>query len=242
MMKYAIDLHIHTCLSPCGDIDMTPNNIVNMSGIKGLDIIAVTDHNAAGNCAAVIEAASGSDLMVVPGMELCTADEIHLLCYFPDTDTALGFQDEVFKNLLPVKNREDVFGRQIYMNSLDEETGTEDRFLIGASMIPTLDAILMARSMGGAVLPAHVDRESFSMLNTFGFIPEEYGFKYLECSRNCQLDSFLRERADLRRYDFIRNSDAHYLQDILERESWLELEEKSVECLLDRINGITADK
>ena len=165
-MKYAIDLHIHTCLSPCADDDMTPNNIVNMSRIKGLDIIAITDHNAAGNCAAVLEAAGGSGLLVVPGMELCTADEIHLLVLFSDTDTAIGFQEQVFRNLLPVKNREDVFARQVYMNSFDEETGTEDRFLIGACMICTQDAILMARSMGGAVLPAHVDRESFSMLQT----------------------------------------------------------------------------
>ncbi|NLW02592.1 MAG: PHP domain-containing protein [Clostridiaceae bacterium] len=237
-MKYAIDLHIHTCLSPCADDDMTPNNIVNMSRIKGLDIIAITDHNAAGNCAAVLEAAGGSGLLVVPGMELCTADEIHLLCYFPDTDTAIGFQEQVFRNLLPVKNREDVFARQVYMNSFDEETGTEDRFLIGACMISTQDAILMARSMGGAVLPAHVDRESFSMLQTFGFIPEEYGFKYLECSKDCNLDSFLQEREDLGHRGFIRSSDAHRLQDILERESWLELEEKSVGCLLDKINGI----
>jgi len=240
MMKCAIDLHIHTCLSPCADDDMTPNNIVNMSRIKGLDIIAVTDHNATGNCAAAIEAAAGSELLVVPGMELCTAEEIHLLCYFPDTDTALGFQDEVFKNLLPMKNREDVFGRQIYMNGLDEETGTEDRFLIGACMISTHDAISMARRMGGAVLPAHVDRESFSMLYTFGFIPEEYGLRYLECSKNCSLESLLEERKELERYGFVRSSDAHRLVDILERESWLELGEKSVRCLLDTINGTFA--
>jgi PHP domain. len=238
-MKLAVDLHIHTCLSPCADDDMTPNNIVNMSLLKGLDIIAVTDHNAAGNCEAVIEAAGDSGLLVVPGMELCTADEIHLLCFFPGTGLAKSFQDEVFKHLLPVKNREDVFGRQIYMNSLDEETGTEDRFLIGACSIPTHDAISKVREMGGAVLPAHVDRQSFSMLYNFGSIPEEYGLKYLECSKFCTLDLLLHEREDLRRYSFIRSSDAHRLGDILERESWLELEEKSIKCLLDKINGIS---
>ncbi len=237
MMKCAIDLHIHTCLSPCADDDMTPNNIVNMSRIKGLDIIAITDHNAAGNCAAAMEVAGDDDLLVVPGMELCTAEEFHLLCYFPDTETALAFQNEVFKHLLPVKNREDVFGRQIYMNSLDEETGTEDRFLAGACMIPATDAIAMVRGMGGAVLPAHVDRESFSMLNTFGAIPEEYDFAFLECSKNCNLESLLQCREELRRYRFIRSSDAHYLWDILERESWLELEEKSVACFLDTLNS-----
>lgn len=241
-MRYAIDLHIHTCLSPCADDDMTPNNIINMSRIKGLDIIAITDHNSAGNCVSVLEAAGGGDLLVVPGMELCTAEEIHLLCYFPDAALAADFQNEVYRNLLPVRNREDVFGRQIYMNSLDEETGTEDRFLAGACMISTADAISMVRSLGGAVLPAHVDRESFSMLYTFGSIPEEYGLKYLECSKRCQLDSFLQGREDLERYEFIRSSDAHYLQDILERESWLELEERSVKCFLERISGLCTNR
>jgi len=236
-MRCAIDLHIHTCLSPCADDDMTPNNIVNMSRIKGLDIIAITDHNATGNCAAAMEVAGDDELLVVPGMELCTAEEFHLLCYFPDADTALAFQNEVFRHLLPVKNREDVFGRQIYMNSLDEEIGTEDRFLAGACMLSAADAIDMVRGMGGAVLPAHVDRESFSMLYTFGTIPEEYDLTFLECSKNCNLESLLQSREDLRRYSFIRSSDAHYLWDILERESWLELEEKSVACFLDTLNS-----
>ena len=242
MMKYAIDLHIHTCLSPCADDDMTPNNIVNMSRIKGLDIIAITDHNAAGNCAAVLEVSGDGELLVIPGMELCTAEEIHLLCYFPDAAAADTFQAEVFKNLFPFRNREDVFGKQIYMNSLDEEIGTEDRFLVGACRLAASDAISMVRDMGGAVMPAHVDRESFSMLYTFGSIPEEYGFRYLECSGNCRIDSFQQGRGDLTSYDFIRSSDAHYLHDILERESWLELEEKSVECLLDKLNSIAAKK
>lgn len=241
-MKLAVDLHIHTCLSPCADDDMTPNNIVNMCRLKELDIIAITDHNAAGNCTAVIEVAGDSGPVVVPGMELCTADEIHLLCFFPDVKSALNFQDEVFGKLLPVKNREDVFGRQIYMNDMDEEIGTEERFLAGACMIPTSDAICIVREMGGAVLPAHVDRQSFSMLYTFGVIPEEYGLKYLECSKHCRLDLFLQERKDLGSYGFIRSSDAHFLGDILERESWIELEEKSVQCLLDKLNGLARRK
>lgn len=237
MMKCAIDLHIHTCLSPCGDDDMTPNNIVNMARIKGLDIIAITDHNAAGNCAAAMEVAMDGGPVVVPGMELCTSEEFHLLCYFPDAAAAADFQHEVFRSLLPIKNREDIFGRQIYMNSLDEETGVEARFLAGACTLSAADAIDRVRGMGGAVVPAHVNRESFSMLNTFGSIPADYNLKYLEYSKNCCLESFLNDHDELRRFSFIRSSDAHFLQDILERESWLDLEEKSVKCLLDKLNG-----
>lgn len=241
-MKYAVDLHIHTCLSPCADNDMTPNNIVNMSMLKGLDIIAITDHNAAGNCASTMEVASDGKLLVIPGMELCTAEEIHLVCYFPDVIRANHFQNIVFDHLLPVSNREDVFGKQIYMNSQDQETGTEDRFLIGACMLGTSEAIDLVRSLGGAVIPAHVDRDSFSMLNTLGSIPEEYRLRYLEISKDCCLESFLQDKEDLARHEFIRSSDAHYLQDILERESWLELEEKSVACLLDKVNNVNPEK
>ena len=131
-MKCFIDLHIHSCLSPCAEEDMTPNNIVNMSVLKGLDIIGVTDHNSAKNAAAVFEAGKRAGLVVVPGMELCTLEEVHLLCLFKNLEDVENFQDIVYGNLPPIKNREDIFGSQIIMNSRDEITGQEEILLSGA--------------------------------------------------------------------------------------------------------------
>ncbi len=231
-MKYWIDLHLHTCLSPCADEDMTPNNIVNMALIKGLDIIAITDHNSAHNTGAVIRLGNQAGLLVVPGMELCTSEEIHLVCLFPDLTQVLAFEKTVYENLSPIKNREDIFGSQIIMDESDQEIGREERLLSGACNLDTETALRLVRGLGGAVLPAHVNRESYSMLNTLGVIPEEYDFRFLECSKNCNLQDFLQNHPELENYSFLRSSDAHFLQDILEQDVSLELTEKSVDALL----------
>ncbi|MGI6085044.1 MAG: PHP domain-containing protein [Acetivibrionales bacterium] len=231
-MKYWVDLHIHSCLSPCAEEDMTPNNIVNMALIKGLDIIAVTDHNSAGNLKAVIEAGNRQGLLVIPGMELCTAEEIHLICLFPELKKALSFEKLVYEHLNPIENREDIFGSQIIMDNNDNEIGRESRLLAGASTLNVETAIKSVKNLNGVVIPAHVDRRYCSMLNTLGAIPAEYGFIYLEISKNCMLEDFLREYPSLESYQFIRSSDSHFLCGLLEQEVALDLEEKTSESLL----------
>ncbi len=235
-MKTWIDLHIHSCLSPCAEEDMTPNNIVNMALLKGLDMIAVTDHNSAGNVSAAMEAGRRAGLIVVPGMELCVSEEFHLICLFPDLSGALAFQEEVYQLLSPLKNREDIFGSQIRMDADDQEIGREDRLLSGACGMDSETAIRLIRKLGGVVLPAHVNRESFSMLNTLGAIPSEYGFHHLECSKSCKLNEFLGEHPDLKQYPFLRSSDAHFLWDILEQEVCLDLPDKTISALLQYLS------
>lgn len=237
-MKCYYDLHMHTCLSPCGDDDMTPNNIVGMAMLKGLDIIAITDHNTIGNCAAVMEAARNQgDLVVVPAMELCTTEEIHLLCYFPDLFKATYFQKELKRFLPAIKNREYIFGRQIYMDSEDRETGLEEGFLAGATTLDAEAAIKLVRTLGGAAVPAHVDRESFSMLYTLGTIPKEYGLHYLECSRRCEPATFIYGHQTLADHGWLRSSDAHILGDINERHHFMELQNRSAHALIERLNA-----
>ncbi|MCX7772602.1 MAG: PHP domain-containing protein [Clostridia bacterium] len=231
-MKCWVDLHVHSCLSPCADDDMTPNNIVNMAVLKGLDIIAVTDHNAVHNSEALISCGQRAGLVVIPGMELCTSEEIHLICLFRDINRAEKFQDHVFKSLPPVLNREDIFGSQIIMDADDNETDREPRLLSGASGLDAETAIKLVRELDGVIIPAHVNRESFSMLNTLGAIPLEYGFRFLECSKNCDLPAFKVKHPELEAYKWVKSSDAHFLWDILEQEFWLDLEEKSAEALL----------
>lgn len=231
-MKYWVDLHIHTCLSPCAEEDMTPNNIVNMALLKGLDIIAITDHNSAKNLEAVIEVGNRQGLLVMPGMELCTAEEIHLVCLFPELEAALCFERLVYGNLYPIENREDIFGTQIIMDSEDNEIGREARLLSGASRLDTETALKAVRDFNGIVYPAHVDRQSYSMLNTLGAIPSEYNFKYLELSKNCFINDFISENSSLNSYQYIRASDSHFLCDLLEQEIAFDIKERTVESLM----------
>lgn len=236
-MKYWVDLHIHSCLSPCAEDDMTPNNIVNMALIKGLDIIAVTDHNSVRNVKAVMDAGERNGLLIVPGMELCTSEEIHLVCLFPEYEKALSFESNVYDSLPPITNRENIFGAQIIMDSYDNEIGRETRLLSGACGLDIETSINLVRELNGVVIPAHINRQSYSILNTLGSIPSEYGFKYLEYSKNCYLEKLLMEYPELNSYDFIRTSDAHFLSDILEKEVALDLPDKSIKNLFSILSN-----
>ena len=231
-MRVWVDLHIHSCLSSCAENDMTPNNIVNMALIKGLDVIAITDHNSAKNIEAVMQVGQRAGLLVVPGMELCTAEEIHLVCLFATAEATLSFQDYVYNNMNPIDNREDIFGPQILMDSYDNEIGRETKLLSAACNLDVQTAIESVRELGGAVIPAHVNRQSYSMLNTLGAIPNEYGFEYLECSENCNLELFLQEHKELKGYKFIKSSDAHFLSHISEQEVFFDIEEKSIKSIV----------
>ena len=129
-MKYYYDLHIHSSLSPCGDEDMTPNNIVNMAILKGLDIIAVTDHNAAGNVEVIMKRGARKQLIVVPGIEIESAEDVHILALFPDLDSCLATERSVREALPFIKNRAEIFGRQLLMDEADEITGDVENLLI----------------------------------------------------------------------------------------------------------------
>lgn len=236
-MKYAVDLHIHSALSPCGDNDMTPNNIVNMALIKGLDVIAVTDHNSASNLKAIGRCALKSGILFIPGMEVETSEEIHIVCLLPSIDAALELQKCVYNALPEIRNREDIFGKQLIMDENDEIIGEESRFLITATSIDSYELVSIVRKLGGAVMPAHVDRPSYSMLSSFGMIPEDLSLAYLEISRKCDEFAYKAEKPELDSFRLIKSSDAHYLGDILERESLLELDKLSVQAVIDQLNS-----
>lgn len=224
-MKYAYDFHIHTALSPCGDNDMTPNNIVNMALLKELDIIAITDHNSCENAAAVMKVAEGSDLIVIPGMEIETSEEIHMVCLFPDIISAYQMQEIVYEHLPPLENRVSIFGEQLILNDQDDIIGENKRLLLTATSLSIYDVVKYVRQFNGVAIPAHIDRSSYSVLSNLGWIPEDLDVHTLEVSKNVDL-----EKAKLKysQYNVIRSSDAHYLQDIFEREQFLELESKTI--------------
>ena len=129
------DFHFHSCLSPCGDEAMTPATIAGMCKLSGLDVAALTDHNTCGNCPAFCEAAEAYGLLAIPGMELCTLEEVHVVCLLPDLERAMAFQAEVYRRMDGRANDPAIFGRQLLMDADDHVVGEEERLLSGATTI-----------------------------------------------------------------------------------------------------------
>ena len=210
-MKLYYDLHIHTCLSPCAQMDMTPGNICAMARLNGLNIIAVTDHQTAGNLGAVAACAAREGLLFLPGLEVCTEEEVHLLCYFETVKAAEEMGAWCHRHLPDIKNRPDYFGEQAFVNSEDEITGHEDKLLLMA-LDQSLDEVcLMVRSLGGVPVPAHINRGNNGLLTALGMIPKEEKFTALEVAENLPL-------IDLDgHYHILYSSDAHTLGAISQR-------------------------
>lgn len=221
-MKLFYDLHIHSALSPCGDNDMTPNNIVNMSIIKGLDVIAIADHNSAGNVRATMEVA-GDNILVVPAMEVTTSEEVHALCYFPDIDSAEDMSDFIHSHLPDIKNRTDIFGNQYYMNSEDEVIREEEKLLVSATDLSIYDVAEETKKRGGIMVPAHIDRDSYSVLANLGFMPPDL------ITGAVEITDKNRERlsSEYEKYAIITDSDAHYLENISEPKHQLDILNKN---------------
>lgn len=227
-MKLYYDLHIHSALSPCGDEDMTPNNIVNMAYIKGLDIIAVSDHNSCKNARAVMEAGKGV-IKVVPGMEVTTAEEVHTLCLFPDIDSAEDMSEFVRTKMSGIKNQPEIFGRQLIMNSEDEIIGEEENLLVNAVNMDIYEVSAETKKRGGLFIPAHIDKSSYSVTANLGFLPPDLYVDGLEITAR-GLETFGKQYAD---FGIITDSDAHYLEDISECERFIDEENKNTQKILE---------
>ncbi len=234
MKKLFCDLHIHSCLSPCGDSLMTPNNIVGMAFIKQLDVIAVCDHNSAENLPAIAEAAQMMNVLLLPGMELTTREEAHMLCYFRDVQTCLAFSRKIREHLPPIPNNEKFFGRQQIMNAQDEEIGTEERLLISALDLSFEQCERLIHEAGGLCVPAHINRGSNGVLGALGFLPPGARYDALEVSR-----AVAPPLIDIQSYRILHSSDAHYLENILEPEFSIDACERSVNAVFDAISGIS---
>ncbi|WP_207639967.1 PHP domain-containing protein [Fervidicella metallireducens] len=232
-----MDFHIHSALSPCGDNDMTPNNIINMAKLKGLDAIAITDHNSCENVAACVEVGIKNNIIVIPGMELQTKEDVHSLCLFKSVEDAMEFQNYVYSNLTYKLNKHDVFGQQLICDINDEIVGINERMLLLSSEISFDDAFYSVKELGGVFIPAHVDRDSYSVITSLGFIPDYLGIKCLEYNSEQKLRNLISSGIIKDNYKFIQSSDAHYLQDILESVFSIEVSEYSVKSILNYLNN-----
>ena len=211
------DLHIHSCLSPCADDDMTVNNIIRMSMLNGLNLVALTDHNTAKNCPAFLKAAVRLGQNALPGMELCTAEEVHIVCLFPNLPLAMGFDRYVESRLPKIPNKKEIFGRQLLLDEQDRITGELPNLLITATTISIDEVPALVRRFRGIAFPAHADRDSYSILSMLGFILPQWGFRAVEL---IQPTAFLQsKRADrVQGLHILQNSDAHNLWSIKDQD------------------------
>ena len=218
MSTYRCDLHIHSCLSPCGDEDMTPGNIVGMALLNGLNIVALTDHNSTKNCPAFFKIAKAHGVIPVAGMELTTSEDVHAVCLFRDLESAMSFGEYVDNHRFNIKNEPDIFGRQLIMDENDEVCGEEEHLLINASYLSLDDAYREVSSRGGVCYPAHIDRSSNGIISMLGDFPPEPHFTAFELNNETSLQGCLAKYPILteRSLVHVASSDAHYLTDISE--------------------------
>ena len=232
-MEITCDLHIHSALSPCALEDMTPNNIVNMALLEELTAIAVTDHNSCDNAEAVMKAALGTGLVVIPGMEVQTHEDIHVVTLFPDIESAYAMQKHVYESLPAMKVPAKIRSKQLLMDDEDEVVGQLER-LLGFSCGLTLEeTVTLAKSYGGIAIPAHIDRKSFSVLASLGFLPEDLPLTTLEVSMYSETDEY---KEKYPQYRIITDSDAHELGHIGMVRNTLKVETVSANGILRVLN------
>ena len=212
-MKLYYDFHIHSCLSPCGDDDSTPNNIVNMALIKGLNAIAVSDHNTGRNCPAVMAVGKKSGLVVLPAMELTTSEDIHILCLFEEYAELERLEAHLQKTRLKIRNKREIFGKQQILNENDEPVGEIEDLLIVSSGISVEEVAKLVKGYGGIPIPAHIDKQSNGLIGVLGAFDRSLGFELVESTQDPRLG-----------LPYITDSDAHYLWDISEAEHFIEAE------------------
>ncbi len=236
MNRYYYDLHIHSCLSPCGDDDMTPNNIAGMGVLNGLNIMALTDHNTCRNCPAFFAAAKKNGIIPVAGMELTTAEDIHVVCLFEELEKAMEFDEFVRQHRLLIPNRTDIFGFQQIMNENDEIIGEEEFLLSNATDIMIDTVYETVTEKGGICYPAHVDRDANGIIAMLGTFPshEYMEFDVAEFHSGENIADYDEKYPDLRNTLKVVSSDAHYLWDIKEKKEYFDIDDEPYSSALVR--------
>lgn len=247
MSRYLCDLHIHSCLSPCGDEDMTPGNIAGMATLNGLQIVALTDHNSAKNCPSFYKAAKAYGLIPIAGMELTTAEDVHAVCLFRTLEAAMDFDSFVDSRRMKIKNKPEIFGRQLIIDENDEVAWEEEFLLINSSGISLDEAFSEVVKRDGVFFPAHIDRSSNGIIAMLGDFPPEPNFTAYELNDIASLDD-CRSRFPIiteRGLIHVASSDAHYLTDISETGFPIEIPDEPYSSdivrnrLIDYLLGLT---
>lgn len=234
---FTADLHIHTCLSPCGDLEMSPKRVVEKAVAKKLDIIAICDHNSAENVIATINAGIRNNIKVLAGMEITSSEEAHILALFEKAEAALDLQELIYKNL-PGENSADIFGEQIVVNEFDEVEGFNKHLLIGTTNISLDQLVNEIHDRNGLAIAAHVDRQAFSIIGQLGFIPPDLELDALEISAHTDRAKALAKFPEIKKFSLTTSSDAHYLEDVGKASISVFLERPTFSEIQKAINNI----
>ncbi len=225
MNRYYYDLHLHSCLSPCGDDDNTPNNLCGMASLLGINILALTDHNTTKNCPAFFTAAKRYGIIPVAGMELTTSEDIHVVCLFEDIEDAMKFGEYIDTRRIKIKNRPDFFGNQQILDGDDNFISEEEHLLSNATDVSIEEAYELVKNYGGISYPAHIDREANGIIAILGTIPPDSDFTIYELNGRENIESYSNEYK-IAKERFIISSDAHILTDMRERENYFDLDDE----------------
>ncbi len=214
MNQFRYDLHLHSCLSACAQDDMTPANIAGFARLEGLSIIAVTDHNSALNLPATARACKEYGVGFVPGIEVTSAEEIHLLCYFKQLHSALAMGEILQKNLPFYPYERNIFGNQLVVDEDDNVTAEAIRLLSSAVLLDMYEVKMHCEALGGLCVPAHINRSANSLLSVLGVVPEDFFCPVYEWSHFGRESSLSASAAVPPGSEILVSSDAHCLQDI----------------------------
>jgi PHP family Zn ribbon phosphoesterase len=214
MKQYRADLHIHTVLSPCGDLRMSPATIVGEALKKDLDIIGITDHNATRHCSLVSRLAEKEGIVTITGAEVTTKEEVHCLVFFENTDTLELFGRFLDENLPDIRNNADLFGDQVEVDEYENIVYTEEKLLTNAINVSLEELEIYVHSHGGLFIPAHIDRMKNSIYSQLGFLPENIRADALEISARSDISGFRTKHPEVGPFTLVTNSDAHYPEDI----------------------------
>lgn len=227
MRIYRADLHIHTLLSPCGDLEMSPANIIEQAKIMGLDIIGIADHNTTRQAELVQELGEENGIMVLMGAEVNTKEEVHCLTFFDSIENLKKFQVYLDAHLTTMKNDPLKFGDQIVVDRDENIVYTEDKILFQAINQSIEEVERKCHELNGLFILSHVDRPKNSIYSQLGFIPEDLAIDAVEISKAYDPKLFIRKHNELERFKILRSSDAHYLNDIGIRYTEFYISEKS---------------
>lgn len=238
MRRYRADLHMHTVLSPCGSLDMSPEAILKGAAAKELDIIAITDHNHTAQCECVRELAENYGITVLSGAEVTTREEAHCVVLFGDNETLTDFQSLLNRTIKKITNKPELFGHQVIVDKNEMIVEEVEHLLIAATSLSVSELEKEIHRRNGLFIPAHVNRESNSLISQLGFVPADINADALEISKHTDKETFLQQHPELSEFTFIQCSDAHYPEDIGAVSTLFEIEKPSFDEIRKALKGV----
>ena len=234
---YKADLHIHTVLSPCGDLEMSPTAIVERALSRGLDMIAISDHNTTRQVKVAQKIGKAKGLFVLGGVEVTSQEETHCLCYFPDDAALDAFQEFLDAHLPPIPNDEDRFGYQLIVDENEEIVGEEPYHLLNAIDVDIDGIYEEVHRIGGLFVPAHINKGTTSLMSQLGFVPPDLRADGLEINARTTRDEMVKKFAYLKRFNFITDSDAHFIDNVGDVYNHVYMEHRSFEEFAMALHG-----